>query len=224
MNDFLEYRQFYNKSVNKLNNLKVKLEVAKENNKNIKELETNYEKVCEVESSLDEYVQLLKIFSKVCADEDNAYRERRIKYITSYIDKNIQIIFPDEGFASRLKFDYSRNNQRVKLTLVDPSGEERNPRMSEGMMLQQLISFSSAVGLTECMNGNKIYMDEAFSASSPENLTKVSALLQTLIDRDFQIILIEQEDDIYKDLPRREIRLFKDPILKEAQVVSTTDY
>lgn len=224
MNDFLEYRQFYNKSVNKLNNLKVKLEVAKENNKNIKELGTNYEKVCEVESSLDEYVQLLKIFSKVCADEDNAYRERRIKYITSYIDKNIQIIFPDEGFASRLKFDYSRNNQRVKLTLVDPSGEERNPRMSEGMMLQQLISFSSAVGLTECMNGNKIYMDEAFSASSPENLTKVSALLQTLIDRDFQIILIEQEDDIYKDLPRREIRLFKDPILKEAQVVSTTDY
>ena len=123
-----------------------------------------------------------------------------------------------------MKFDYSRNNQRVKLTLVDPSGEERNPRMSEGMMLQQLISFSSAVGLTECMNGNKIYMDEAFSASSPENLTKVSALLQTLIDRDFQIILIEQEDDIYKDLPRREIRLFKDPILKEAQVVSTTDY
>lgn len=224
MDSFLEYRQFYNRAVGELNKKKVKLEVAKENNKNLKELESNYQKVSNLEKTLEEFVQLLKIFSKVCVDEDNAYRERRIKYITSYIDKNIQIIFPEEEFKSKLKFDYSRNMQRVKLTLVDYTGEERNPRMSEGKMLQQLISFSSAVGLTECMNGNKLYTDEAFSASSPENLTKISKLLKTLIERDFQIILIEQEDDVYKDLTRREIWLGKDPITREVEVLSSTNY
>ena len=166
----------------------------------------------------------MNIYVTVCNREDNSYRERRINYITSYIDNNLETIFPNEGFKSKIYFDYKHKAQRVKLTLIDKLGVERNPRITEGMMLQQLISFSASIGLCECMMQRKIYMDEAFSASSPENLTKVSKLIKSLIEKDFQVILIEQKDDIYKDLPRREINLIKSEIQDSVVIFSTVDY
>ena len=67
-------------------------------------------------------------------------------------------------------------------------------------------------------------MDEAFSASSPENLTKAGKVLESLLKKNFQVILIEQTNEIYKDLPRREIILEKEPIKDEVIVKSITDY
>ena len=67
-------------------------------------------------------------------------------------------------------------------------------------------------------------MDEAFSASSMENLTKISSLLKKLIEEDFQILIIEQKNDIFKDLPRREINIAKDAIKESVKILSVTDY
>lgn len=218
-----EYRKFYNEHKNKINKKKVELAVAKENNKRYKSLEKDYNTVLEIHDELKQYVNLLEIFITACTTEDNAYRERRKEYMTSYIDENLNIIFPDEGFRSKLEFDYKYKSQMVALTLIDKFGIERMPRLSEGMMLQQLISFSASIGLAECMGKNKIFMDEAFSASSPENLTKVGRLVEHLISKGFQLIVIEQKDDIYKDIPRREIHLLKDVLTDKVEINKCID-
>lgn len=223
INEAYEYRKFYNEYKNKINRKKVDLELAKENNKRYKSLEQDYNTVLDVQEELQQYVSLLEIFITACTTEDNAYRERRKEFMTSYIDENLHIIFPEEGFKSKLEFDYKYKSQVVSLTLVDKFGIERLPRLSEGMMLQQLISFSASIGLSECMGKNKIFMDEAFSASSPENLTKVGKLLEHLISKDLQIIVIEQKDDIYKDIPRREIHLIKDVLTDKVEISKCID-
>ena len=201
-----------------------KLAILKKNKETYDSLMEAKEKIMEVSSDIETILSVYNLFLAVLANEDNAFKEKRLRYLEAYIDRNLEIIFPNEGFRSKIDFDYSYKKQKVALYLVDRYNKVRIPSICEGSLLQQLIGFSAAVGIVECMGANKLYMDEAFSASSMENLTKISALLKKLIDDDFQILIIEQKNDIFKDLPRREINLEKDAIEECAKVVEIIDY
>lgn len=201
-----------------------KLAILKKNKETYDSLMEAKEKIMEVSSDIETILSVYNLFLAVLANEDNAFKEKRLRYLEAYIDRNLEIIFPNEGFRSKIDFDYSYKKQKVALYLVDRYNKVRIPSICEGSLLQQLIGFSAAVGIVECMGANKLYMDEAFSASSMENLTKISALLKKLIDDDFQILIIEQKNDIFKDLPRREINLEKDAIEECARVVEIIDY
>ena len=207
-----------------MNMVASKLAILKKNKETYDSLMEAKEKIMEVSSDIETILSVYNLFLAVLANEDNAFKEKRLRYLEAYIDRNLEIIFPNEGFRSKIDFDYSYKKQKVALYLVDRYNKVRIPSICEGSLLQQLIGFSAAVGIVECMGANKLYMDEAFSASSMENLTKISALLKKLIDDDFQILIIEQKNDIFKDLPRREINLEKDAIEECARVVEIIDY
>lgn len=206
------------------NDKKVELQLAKDRSLRYEKLQNNYDMVCKLHGDVSNLKIIFNTFLKILAAEDNAFKQRRLKYLEAYIDRNLEVIFPNEGFRSKIHFDYSYNNQKVTLYLVDRYGKVRIPSVCEGSLLQQLIGFSAAVGIIECLGANKLYMDEAFSASSMENLTKISSLLKKLIEEDFQILIIEQKNDIFKDLPRREINIAKDAIKESVKILSVTDY
>ncbi len=219
-----ELKSLYNKMRLRVNNRYTEIEMAKRDNKILKTLDNDLEKVENVEKNLKIFVNMLSTFKAVTDKEDLAYKERRVNYLCSYIDANLEHVFPYDNFKSKINLDLKYNNKKAELALVDKYGKSRIPAYSEGKMLRQLISFSSAVGLAECLGKSSIYMDEAFSASSPENLTKAGKVLESLLKKNFQVILIEQTNEIYKDLPRREIVLEKEPIKDEVIVKSITDY
>lgn len=223
-NDLRDFKSLYNKMRVRVNNKYTEIEIAKRDNQILKTLDDDLEKVEKVENNLRIFVNMLSAFQSVTDKEDLAYKERRVNYLCSYIDTNLEHVFPYDNFKSKIKLDLKYNNKKAELLLLDKYDKARIPAYSEGKMLRQLISFSSAVGLTECLGKSSIYMDEAFSASSPENLTKASKVLGSLLKKNFQVILIEQTNEIYKDLPRREIILEKEPIRDEVIVKSITDY
>lgn len=213
-----------NTCIYKCNKKEVEYLTMKNNLEVYERLQKAYTDVLNLKENVNTLLNVYKIFINLLVSEDNAFKEKRLRYLEAYIDKNLEIIFPNENFKSKIDFDYSYNNQKVALYLIDNEGKVRIPSVCEGSFLQQLIGFSAAVGIIECLGSNKLYMDEAFSASSMENLSKISGLLKKLLEAGSQIIIIEQKDDIFKDLPRREINIEKDAINGFVKVVNTTDY
>lgn len=206
------------------NEKQIELRLAEDRSAKYEKLQSDLEKLQSLNTDINTLKNIFSMFLKILATEDNAFKKKRLRYLEAYIDRNLEIIFPNEGFKSKIYFDYSYNKQKVALYLIDRYGKVRIPSVCEGSLLQQLIGFSAAVGIVECLGANKLFMDEAFSASSMENLTKISALLKKLIEEDFQILIIEQKNDIFKDLTRREINIAKDAIKESVQVLSITDY
>lgn len=213
-----------NNCIYKCNKKEVEYLTMKNNLEVYEKLEETYNEVLGLKDNVHKLLDIYKIFINLLVSEDNAFKEKRLRYLEAYIDKNLEIIFPNEGFKSKIDFDYSYNNQKVTLYLVDRENKIRIPSVCEGSFLQQLIGFSAAVGIIECLGSNKLYMDEAFSASSMENLTKISGLLKKLLDEGSQILIIEQKNDIFKDLPRREINIEKDAIDECVNILSVVDY
>ena len=203
---------------------KIQLETSKKNNERAESVKKNFEYINDLERDLTSYVKNLDVFSKLVEVETSNYKQRRIDFLSNYIENNIATIFPKEGYKARIKIDPRYNKQHAHLELISRNGYVGVPHMNSGKLLQELISFSSAIAIAECLGKNKFYMDEAFAASSPENLTKVGLLLKKLVDENFQILLIEQKDDIYKDIPRREIHIAKDELNDEVKVLETLDY
>lgn len=207
-----------------LNVKKANLMTAKENNKRVNKIKADFVKVQELEHDLSAYVRNLELFYKLVSSESANYKQRRLDFLSNYIDENIKAIFPHEGYKTKIHVDFKNKSGKAYLKIIDKNGKVGLPSVSSGKMLQQLISFSSAIGIAECLGMNKFYMDEAFAASDMENLTKVGLLLKKILEEDFQVLLIEQKDDIYKDLPRREIHIKKDVITGEIRVDDITDY
>ena len=207
-----------------INLKKAKLISARENNKRVDKIKSDYVKVTELQRDLQAYVNNLEIFYKLVSHEYANYKQRRLDFLSNYIDENVNAIFPHEHYKTKIEVDFKNKSGKAYLSIIDKNGKVGLPYVSSGKMLQQLISFSSAIGIAECLGKNKFYMDEAFAASDMENSAKVGLLLQKILAEDFQVILIEQKDDIYKDIPRREINITKDVITGEIKVSKIEDY
>ena len=225
MDDRKELEKLHKHISARVRDKETQLHTARIYNDQFNSVKVKYDKTKALYNDIKMLEKLYSIYVKFLTNEDHNFKQRRLEYLEKYIDSNLDIIFPNECFKSHIEFDYSYNSQKVSLTLIDREGKVRIPSICEGSLLQQLIGFSAAVAITECLGSNKFYMDEAFSASSMENKSKIADLLKKLVqDSGFQIILIEQSDDIYKDIPRREIYLNKDEITAEVSVVKTIDY
>ena len=222
--NYYDLRKSYNMLNRKLGTLKGDLRVIEQNNKEFNNIKINYDKVVQMEKDAEDYMDTLKIIYERGVIEGNEYKKRRIDFLEKYIGENLAEIFPDEEFQCKINYEKKNGKAKASLTLIDRNGEERLPRMSEGKLCRQLVSYSACIAMCECTDNKKLYMDEAFYASSPENLAKISGLLKRLIKEDFQIILIAQTDDIYKDIPHREITLEKDLLENKVNIVSIIDY
>ena len=214
----------YNVFLSKLSYKKSKFEEAKKTNEQLTNLKARLNQVLELKNEVEQSYYDFDLLAKICKEEDKNYKNRRLAFIENNIEKDIDLIFPNEGFKPKISCDVKYNNDTAVFTLLSRTGRVSTQKKSEGRLCRQLISFSATKVISECFNLNKLYIDEAFTASSRENLTKISGILKTALDAGKQIILIEQEDGSYKDLPRREISIEKNPLSLETQIVSVKDY
>lgn len=208
----------------KLNRSKTELALAKRSNEELKEIYTKHAYAEETLNEVKFMLSSFKDFSVLVNKEDAKFKQRRLDYLCNYIDNNLQRIFPYDDLKSKIYVNFKYKSQLAKLKLRNSKGREFIPKIAEGGLKRHLISFSSSLALVECLGGNKIYMDESFSTSSPENLTKIGVILQDLVEKNFQVVLVEHQSDIYKDLPRREIHLDRDKIQNKVIVTNIIDY
>jgi hypothetical protein len=208
---------------NKVYSMKKSLDDGRRTNKERETLEAEVAHVGDLVQSTDLLKNVMINLHNKCVNEDIAFKNRRLGSVGEYITENIQIIFPFENLVAKVKTEPKRG-AKTKLVLIDSDGFERLPHVSEGKLLQELISFSGSFGIIKSFGVPLLYMDESFAASSPENLAKLGDLIKESVDSGMQIIRIEQSPEGYKNIPRREIHLIKDPVRKAVVVKQVLDY
>jgi hypothetical protein len=209
---------------NKLSSLQYSLEKGIQANRERKEIQARLSKATKLRRDTDIYATALVRLHKKFISEDLAFKDRRLLFLSERITENVSYVFPYEGFKVKVKSDFKNRNSKTTLEIIDKKGRTRLPHINEGKLLQELISFSSAIGINESAGCVIIPMDEAFAASDSDNLGKLAELIELAISKGMQIMMVEQSADGYKNLPRREFRLEKNHATEITSLVEVTDY
>lgn len=207
-----------------LMNAKRKLKDAKNTQKVYDDLKSKLTTISNVRGEISDEIDHIKLYKKLVDREDASYKDKRTHFIEAQIEEPMALIFPTKNFKVKLDMSTFRNKIRASLKLQDKFGRVCKPKMGEGKLCRQLISFGGSCAVSKTYGMDKVFTDEAFSASSPENLTKVGTLIKDIVEDGKQVILVEQQDTIYKDISRREIRIDTDPITEDVVILEVVDY
>lgn len=197
---------------------------AVRNNEKLQDIDSKVEDFSEAISKINKFKKDLSLSVDKINNEYNRYKTNRISFLTAYIQEIIDTVFPLRGFIVKLNPDLRYKIPRVDLTVTNSFGIEINIRISEGGLFKQLVSYGAASSLVQSIENGKLFLDEAFFAGSPENLSKVYPVIQALIDKGIQVFIIEQTDTVYKDLHRREYILDYDEINKSTILRNVSNY
>ena len=172
----------------------------------------------EIVARLDKYLIDLNQLKDNVSLEDKEYRNRRIKFLSDQITDMLYRFFPDKGFEAKINFDDKRRVSNAGLKLIDKSGVERNPELSEGMLLQYLISYAAINAVLDSVDKHIIFIDEAFGVASQQNLPKIAEMLQQSCESGMQIILATQNPLLYNSIPHKVFQLELDPVEDKVMV------
>ena len=208
----------------RLDHMKYKLREAERHNEERAGLIKKYEKFKDLLKKVEVYLMVLENIKHKVIAEDIAFKNRRIDHVTVFIEENLNRIFPYDNFKVKINCNYSRNNNKAYLRLIDSDGNVRIPHIAEGGLNQQIVSFSSSIGITKSFGSNKAYIDEAFSASSPENRPLLGDLIKECVEEGMQDFMIAQSSESYRHINRKEFHLEVDPITKRTVIVREVEY
>lgn len=208
----MQFEKNYSYYQRMIDEKKAKLERANACNEQHKRLQARYTQLDAELSRATELNLALKKILLLAHKEDLNYKEGRKHLLESIIDSSLVNIFPNEELRAKLSCDFKRNSSQITLRLEDKHGKLRKPSVSEGQMMQYLISVSAMFGVLNNLGCTSVYLDEAFSVSSPDNLVKVGAELNKYIQDGMQIFCISQNSEIYDSIPHRAFYMHKDPI------------
>lgn len=158
------------------------------------------------------------------------FKASRLSEVSEYISGALAVVFPDREYDVNLEADDPSSRSRtIALSLQDKYGNTRYPFVTEGMLNNQLIAYSAAFALVKAFGYNTIYIDEAFSAAHPSNLKKTAKQVEDAVMDGMQVFLIQQAEEGYEEVPRREIYLkhTMDPAsdgIEHTVVESVVDY
>lgn len=151
------------------------------------------------------------------------FKDKRMDIISDTATSYLREIFPERQFKVKLSYLLHRGvNSRIRL--YDKAGNERLIHMTEGKFLQSLVSYAASVGMLQEMGMDKLYLDESFAVSDPENMSQVEKLFGALLPYITQMWMVEQTSNGYRNLPRREIHLKYDPINDRAYPPEYKDF
>lgn len=221
MNDFISNKEFYRRQIIEK---KLRLERIRKGNEEYKKQKNLKMELEEALNEMRDAISDLE-FSKENVNREYArYKEGQIKFLEASVDQAILEIFPEESFSSTLKCTIERKNPTISLKLTDKNGNERIPWISEGKLMQYVISFSTTLHALVNYGYNLLLIDEAFSVSSTNKLPMLGDLVSSHVDRGVQCIIIAQSSLLYKDCARHEIHLAKDSETGITSIVHTEDF
>lgn len=203
-----------NRIRNVANAQKVNVEIIKSNKARADSIKAELNKVEELYSLAEIYSNNLHNILITTKNKYAEYQKLRVSYAENALKENIDFLFPDRGFVPVIDYEFSRNNVKCSLSLVDAGGNPRTPKITEGGFLQQLIGYTSAISILSLLGSKTFYIDEAFSQASADSKDAMQDIIYNYTKKDgVQTILISQSSECYDDLPRREFHLkFKDGV------------
>lgn len=199
------------------------LEKAKEDNRRRDELLVKQSSVLELLNDIKVYRGSLNVIRTAIEHENNEFQNRRLLFLNDLITDSIAEIFPQLGISAEVKCDFSRK-EKTRMLLHDRAGHVFTPKISQGKLMQYLISFAAISGIVRGLNVSNIFIDEAFGAAAVNILEDLGKIIQKNVDAGVQVVLVAQNPALYRDLPRHEIVLETDLESSKVVIVEEKDW
>lgn len=126
------------------------------------------------------------------------------------VEYAVNSVLPIKKYNVQLTYVPYRNNGTLKLYLIDSEGNKLPPRIIEGDMLNQVLSFSAVTHLSLQMGYNKVFYDEAFASANVRSLVLIRSVIDYYTTKGVQFILVTQNPVLYAGLNRTMIELVSD--------------
>lgn len=201
-------RKRLSRIMNSANAQNLNVNIIKNNKARADSLQRKLSDVEDLINVSTQYLAMLENIEVTTKSQYADYQKSRIGFAEQSLKENIDYLFADRGFIPVIDYSFSRNNVKCSLILKDKDGNTRNPRITEGGFLKQLIGYTSSISILRLLNSKTFFIDEAFSQASSDSKEAMQAIIYNYtIKNGIQTILISQSSECYYQLPRREFRL-----------------
>lgn len=161
----------------------------------------------------------LKRSKQIIANSEKEWRDAITQLLEAEINKNLTLIFPADNYHISLDYEVVRNKIHLKPRISSKDFEKIKIDKSQGRLLTQVASASAVIAIMKLQGINTIYIDEAFSGSSKENLEKIGGMIAEILNDNINLVMIVQHSNIAANLPDAHIYHFSRSILNETTIV-----
>lgn len=139
--------------------------------------------------------ECLKVLSAMIAGQEEQWQHSVLKLLEAEIMQDLAYIYPSDGYQVTLSTRILRGKIRVdaKVQSYFSNIIPGDVADTQGRLFQQVVSFAALIGIMKILGVETVYVDEAFSGASKQNVVKINALLRSFQERGFNIILIAQD-------------------------------
>ena len=161
----------------------------------------------------------LKRSKQIIANSEKEWRDAITQLLEAEINKNLTLIFPADNYHISLDYEVVRNKIHLKPRISSKDFDKIKIDKSQGRLLTQVASASAVIAIMKLQGINTIYIDEAFSGSSKENLEKIGGMIAEILNDNINLVMIVQHSNIAANLPDAHIYHFSRSILNETTIV-----
>lgn len=138
------------------------------------------------------------------------YINEIVQTIEDAVTFAINSVLPVKKYKVKLDYVPYRNNGTLKLYFINENGVKLPPKIIEGDMLNQVLSFSSITHITHQMGYTKVFYDEAFASANVRSLTLINSVIRYYNSLGISFIFVSQNPILYAGLDRMMIDLISD--------------
>lgn len=158
--------------------------------------------------NLENYYKTLYNLIKICTKKSIEFKDVRVNSIESEITNNLAYLYPEKNYEVKIDFSESRGDDVAEL-LLGSKGKLVPTTGQNGMFVRQVISLTGMEVINYMHGGCVLFLDEALASSDKQNLLKLKPMFNRMIEKGFQIIMIEHKPEIYQNLKHKRFKLYR---------------
>lgn len=152
----------------------------------------------------------LKAMNESLQTKNKNYISDIISMIEEAVAFAINSVLPLKQYKVELDYVPYRNNGHLKLYLVNEKGQKLPPKIIEGDMLNQVLSFTSITHITMQMGYDTVFYDEAFASANVRSLVLINSVISYYKSLGMKFVFVTQNPILYAGLSRTMIELVSD--------------
>lgn len=154
----------------------------------------------------------LKLMSESLQTKNSKYISEIITMIEEAIEYAVNSVLPLKKYKVQLNYVPYRNNGHLKLYFINDKGMKLPPKIIEGDMLNQVLSFSSITHITMQMGYDTVFYDEAFASANVRSLALINSVIAYYKSLGMKFVFVTQNPILYAGLERTMIELVSDGV------------
>lgn len=154
----------------------------------------------------------LKLLNESLQTKNENYIREIITMIEEAVEFAVNSVLPLKKYKVELNYVPYRNNGHLKLYFINDKGQRLPPKIIEGDMLNQVLSFSSITHITVQMGYDTVFYDEAFASANVRSLVLINSVISYYNNMGIKFVFVSQNPILYAGLERAMVELVSDGV------------